>query len=139
MKKILMSLLVVGTMLMGGAILVKPAMAGEDSNNIPDAIGDICEDGNNIPDDLKEAAGCKVEKDKTAMPAVVYIINVALSLVGIVAVGMIVYGAITYVISTGDAVKLNRAKNSILYGLVGVVVASLAYTIVYFVSQNFGA
>lgn len=130
MKKILMSLLVVGTMLIGGAILVKPAMA---------VIGDICEDGNNIPDDLKEAAGCKVEKDKTAMPAVVYIINVALSLVGIVAVGMIVYGAITYVISTGDAVKLNRAKNSILYGLIGVVVASLAYTIVYFVSQNFGA
>lgn len=130
MKKLWMSLLLVGMMLFGGSCLTAPVMAD---------IGDICEDGNNIPDDLKEAAGCNVEKEKTAMPAVVYIIDVALSLVGIVAVGMIVYGAITYVISTGDAAKLNRAKNAIIYGLVGVGIASLAYAIVFFVSQSFGA
>lgn len=130
MKKFWMSLALVGAMLVGVNGLVAPVMAD---------LGDICEDGNNIPDDLKEAAGCKVREDKTAMPAAVYIVNVAVSLVGIVAVGMIVYGAITYVISTGDAAKLNRAKNAILYGLIGVAVASLAYTIVYFVSQNLGA
>lgn len=128
-----MSLLLVGAMLVGVGSLAVPAMAD---------VGDICEAGNNIPEDLKEAAGCKFEKDenkdKTVMPAAVYIIDVVVSLVGIVAVGMIVYGAITYVISTGDAAKLNRAKNAILYGVIGLVVASLAYAIVSFVSQNLG-
>lgn len=127
MKKFWVSLLVVGMMLLGGVSAVVPVMAD---------IGDICEDGNNIPDDLKEAAGCKLDSDDTAMPAVVYIISVVLGLIGIVAVGVIVYGAIIYVTSTGDAVKLNRAKNSIVYGVIGLVVALSAYGIVYFVSQS---
>lgn len=127
MKKFWVSLLVVGMMLLGGVSAVVPVMAD---------IGDICEDGNNIPDDLKEAAGCKLDSDDTAMPVVVYIISVVLGLIGIVAVGVIVYGAIIYVTSTGDAVKLNRAKNSIVYGVIGLVVALSAYGIVYFVSQS---
>lgn len=128
MRKFLTSIFAVGVMLFGVGATVVPVMA--------DSIGDICEAGNKIPDDLKEAAGCKLDSDKTVMPVVIYIIDVALSLVGLVAVGVIVYGAITYVISTGDAVKLNRAKNSIIYGVVGLVIAFLAYAIVYFVSQS---
>ena len=129
MKKFWLSLLAVGAVAVGVGAMMVPVMA--------DDIGDICEAGNNIPDDLKEAAGCQLaDTDKTVMPAVVYIINVALSLVGIVAVVVVIYGAITYVISTGDAVKLNRAKNSIIYGIVGLVVALMAYAVVYFVSQS---
>ena len=124
MKKIWVSLLLVGVMLLGGS-LVAPTYA----------VGDICEDGNGISDELK-AAGCKLDADKSAMPAVVYLIDVALSLIGVVAVVVIIYGAITYTISTGDATKLNRAKNSIIYGVVGLVVALLAYAIVSFVSQS---
>ncbi len=125
MKKIWASLLLVGVMLLGGG-LTMPTYA----------VGDICEDGNGISDELKEAAGCKLDADKSAMPAVVYLIDVALSLIGVVAVAIIIYGAITYTISTGDATKLNRAKNSIIYGIVGLVVALLAYAIVSFVSQS---
>lgn len=128
MKKILTALLVVGSLLLGTGLVTQPVMA--------DDIGDICEDGNGIPDDLKEAAGCNVDEGKSAMPAVSYLVNVALSVVGIIAVGVIIYGAVTYIISTGDAAKLNRAKNSILYGVVGLVVAMLAYTIVYFVTRS---
>ncbi len=127
MKKILASVLVVVATVIGGFGLMMPVAA---------EIGDICEDGNGIPENLKEAAGCTLEDDDTAMPVVVGLIDVALSLVGLIAVGMIVYGAITYVISTGDAVKLNRAKNAILYGVIGLVVALLAYAIVTFVSQS---
>lgn len=127
MKKILASVLVVAAAVMGGFGLMMPVSA---------EIGDICEDGNGISDELKEAAGCKLTEEDTAMPVVVGLIDVALSLVGLIAVGMIVYGAITYVISTGDAVKLNRAKNAILYGVIGVVVALLAYAIVTLVSQS---
>lgn len=125
MKKILLGLMM-GVMVLGGSLVAVPAMAD---------IGNVCDDGN-ISDELKEAAGCTVEEDKTAMPFAVSLINVVLSLVGLIAVGMIIYGAITYIISTGDAVKLQRAKNSILYGVIGTVVALLAYAIVTFISKS---
>lgn len=50
--------------------------------------------------------------------------------------GVIIYGGVTYTLSTGDAVKVNKAKNIILYGVVGMVVAGLAYVIVEFVSKS---
>lgn len=127
MKRICLSLVMFAVMLLGGCLATVPAMA---------TIGNICDDGNNIPDDLKETAGCNVEEDKTVMPMAVYLIDVVLSIVGVIAVGVIIYGGITYIISTGDAAKLNRAKNSILYGVIGLVIAMLAYAIVYFVSQS---
>lgn len=46
MKKIWVSLLLVGVMLLGGGLAVPTY-----------AVGDICEDGNGISDELKEAAG----------------------------------------------------------------------------------
>lgn len=125
MKRFGLSLMMVAAMLMGGCMVTLPTMA----------VGNVCED-DKIPEEIREAAGCEIEEDKTVMPAVVYIIDVVLSLVGLIAAGVIVYGGITYVISTGDAAKLNRAKNSIIYGVVGLAVAMLAYAIVYFVSQS---
>lgn len=128
MKKILLGL-VMGVMVFGGSLVAVPA------NDVLADIGNVCED-DNISDDLKEAAGCTVAEDKTAMPLAVNLINVVLSLVGVIAAGMIVYGAITYIISTGDAVKLQRAKNAILYGVIGFVVALLSYAVVTFVSKS---
>lgn len=126
MKKIWFGLTMAAMMLLGGCFVETPVLAD---------IGNICDD-DKISDDLKEAAGCTVADDKTAMPFAVTLINVVLSLVGLIAVGMIVYGAIMYIISTGDAVKLQRAKNSILYGVIGFVVALLAYALVTFISKS---
>ena len=64
------------------------------------------------------------------------IINVMVSVVGIVAVAVIVIGGILYVTSTGDASKAKRAQHTILYGVVGLVVAILAYAIVNFVLKS---
>ncbi len=64
------------------------------------------------------------------------IINVLVSAVGIIAVAVIVIGGILYVTSTGDAAKAKRAQNTILYGVVGLVVAVLAYAIVNFVLKS---
>lgn len=126
MKKVGMSLAVLGAVLLGCSAMLAPV----------NALDDVCSD-TTISDELKKAAGCEIlQGDKTAMPMAVYLIEVAMGVVGILAAGMIVYGGITYIISTGDAAKLTRAKNTIIYGVVGVVVASLAYTIVYFVSQS---
>lgn len=49
---------------------------------------------------------------------------------GAVAVLFILVSAIRYIISQGDAGKVAQAKDGILYGLVGLVVIALAFTIV---------
>jgi len=58
------------------------------------------------------------------------LINTLLYIVGILAVIMIIAGGIMYVISAGDSNKVGRAKNMLLYAVVGLVVAFLAYAIV---------
>lgn len=93
----------------------------------------VCD--SDIEDELKEMAGCKLEKDDTAIPLVIKLIETVLMIVGILTVVIIVYGGISYVISVGDAMKIRRAQNTILYGVIGMVIAMLAYAIVYFVSR----
>ena len=61
------------------------------------------------------------------------IVNTLLYVLGAVAVLMIILGGITYVTSAGDAAHVTKAKNTILYSVVGLVVAILAYAIVNFV------
>ena len=61
------------------------------------------------------------------------IINTILYIIGIVAVVMIVIGGFRYVTSQGDASAVTGAKNTIMYAVIGLVVAILAYTIVNFI------
>lgn len=64
------------------------------------------------------------------------IINVFLFIIGAVAVIMIIYGGFRYVISGGDQSHVKAAKDTILYSVVGLVVAFLAFAIVNFVVDN---
>lgn len=64
------------------------------------------------------------------------VINVALAVIGFIAVVMIILGGFQYTTSAGDASKVTKAKNTILYGIIGLVVALLAYAIVNFVLDN---
>lgn len=59
--------------------------------------------------------------------------NTILYIVGIVAVVMLIVGGIKYVISGGDSKKVTDAKNTVLYAIIGLVVAFLAFAIVNFV------
>jgi hypothetical protein len=61
------------------------------------------------------------------------IVNVALFLIGAISVIMIIYGGIRYTISGGEAKNVTAAKDTILYAVVGLVVAILAYAVVNFV------
>lgn len=63
--------------------------------------------------------------------------SVLLFIVGAVAVIMIVIGGLRYVISGGDSSQVQAAKNTILYALVGIIVAILAYAAVNFVINSF--
>ncbi|RYC74939.1 pilin [Candidatus Nanosyncoccus alces] len=61
------------------------------------------------------------------------ITNTILYIVGIVAVIMLIIGGIRYVTSGGDAKKVTDAKNTVLYAIIGLVIAFLAFAIVNFV------
>lgn len=65
------------------------------------------------------------------------VINVMLFILGIIAVIMIVIGGIRYAVSAGDSSAVTGAKNTILYSVVGLIVAILAYAIVNFVITTF--
>ena len=99
------------------------------------AAQDICSD-DSVPEELREAAGCDTEQ--TLVPVAARLIQVVIGIVGVLAVCVMVYGGFMYVTSTGDPGKTTRARNILLYGIIGVVVAGLAYAIVYFVSQAVG-
>ncbi len=61
------------------------------------------------------------------------ITNTILYIVGIVAVIMLIIGGIKYVVSGGDSKKVTDAKNTVLYAIIGLIVAFLAFAIVNFV------
>ena len=65
------------------------------------------------------------------------ITNVLLFITGAIAVIMIVIGGLRYVISGGDAKQVDAAKNTILYAIIGIIVAILAYAIINFVTGTF--
>jgi len=55
------------------------------------------------------------------------ITNTLLFVVGALAVVMIIVGGLRYVVSGGNATAVSAAKNTILYAIVGLVVAFLAF------------
>ena len=67
------------------------------------------------------------------MPVVKNIITAIIGIIGIIAVVMIIIGGISYATSQGDPQKVKKGKDTILYGIIGLVVALLAFAIVQFV------
>lgn len=68
---------------------------------------------------------------------VLRVMRVVLGALGAISVLMIVIGGIRYTISQGDSSSVTAAKNTILYAVIGLVVALMAGAIVQFVTGNF--
>lgn len=64
------------------------------------------------------------------------IINILLFIVGVAAVIVIIIGGLRYILSSGDQASITSAKNTILYAVIGLIVALLAYAIVNFVLSS---
>lgn len=77
-----------------------------------------------------------VEEDEKVTAVGTRIINFGSGIVGFISVAVVVIGAIFIATSTGDPGKVKRGQMAILYGLIGVVVAFLAFAIVNFVITN---
>ena len=63
-------------------------------------------------------------------------INLFIGVIGVLAVAYTIYGGFLYVTSGGDAGKVKQARSSIIYGVVGLVLAMLSFAIVNFVIKN---
>ena len=66
------------------------------------------------------------------------ITNILLFVIGAIAVIMIIIGGLRYVTSGGNSASISAAKNTILYAIIGIVVALLAYAVINFVIGSFG-
>lgn len=87
--------------------------------------------------DVSSLAECSISESEDTLPnTLLAIINFALGILGLVAVVFIIMGGVTYITSSGDAAKLTKAKNTILYAVIGLVVSLLAFAIVNFVLNN---
>lgn len=65
------------------------------------------------------------------------ITNVLLFIIGAISVIMLIVGGIRYTVSGGDSAAITSAKNTILYAIIGIIVAILAYAVVNFVIGSF--
>ena len=81
---------------------------------------------------------CNATTTDTSIGTVIKnVINTLLYLLGAAAVVVIVVAGILYVTSGGETASVTRAKNMLLYAVVGLIIALLAYAIVNFVIARF--
>lgn len=79
---------------------------------------------------LETGANC-VDPNTMVTNAIQWVIGI----VGIVAAVFVVYGGISYTTSAGDPGKLQKAKQTILYAIIGLIIVALAEIITAFVSN----
>lgn len=64
------------------------------------------------------------------------VIEILLRVAAIIAVGMVIYGGVTYITSQGEPDKTNRARSTIINALVGLLLAVMAAAVVNFVARS---
>ena len=64
------------------------------------------------------------------------LITWVISVAGIVAAVFLIYGGVSYIMSSGDPAKVKKAKDTILYSVIGLIIVALAFVISSFVSNT---
>ena len=75
-------------------------------------------------------AGLPGSSGNTVSDTVLLLIDLALAVVGIVAVAFLIYGGFLYITSAGNEETAGEAKRIILNSIIGLVVIILSYVIV---------
>lgn len=117
MKKLMLSIAAVALTVLelGGVATMSPAYA------------------TGIQDNLNSVMPSDVSNKTDLWGLIQTVINAILGVVGVIAVFMMILGGINFITSQGDTAKVTKARNTILYGAVGLVIALLAFAIVNFV------
>lgn len=130
-KRTLQGLLIVPFLALGlnavvPAVNVSALDAADCNGDVTIVNGANCSKGAGQQDQLTGSTG-----------AFTLVTNVLLFIIGAVSVIMLIIGGIRYTVSGGDSGAVTSAKNTILYAIVGIVVALLAYALVNFVVGSF--
>lgn len=126
-KKVIGSALVLAAFLLGSVAMLTPVVSAAPATDVNPSDA--------ISGGVKAAGGGSTSSD--ALPNLIQtIVNVLLFIAGAIAVIMIILGGIRYVTSNGDQAQVKAAKDTILYSVVGLIVALLAFAIVQFVVAN---
>ncbi|PLX25685.1 hypothetical protein C0580_01760 [Candidatus Parcubacteria bacterium] len=70
---------------------------------------------------------------RTLYDTIVGVVNVLLGLLGIIAVGIMIYGGYTWMTSQGNPDKIDRAKKILVNGVIGLMIIVSSYAIANFV------
>ncbi len=128
LKKISTALLIIpGLVLLVGLATPVAAVTCDPANpNTSIADGATCAKSNSQPTTLFGGDGSVFKR----------ITSILLFLVGAIAVIMLIIGGIRYVVSGGDQSQVTAAKNTILYAIVGIIVAFLSYAAIDFITKS---
>lgn len=124
--KIFAKILTVGMLIISLLGVFTPVVSAANGIN-------ICSDGN------ENSVYCQ-NKDKgegQVNGIIKTIVEVLLMAVGAISIIMIVIGGILFALSSGDAQKAAKARSTILYAVVGLIVSVFASAIVNFVFDGF--
>ena len=86
---------------------------------------DICSNPN-VSQEVKNASGCGGGGGQTLDNALSSILKAIILIMGLVAVVFIIIGGINYITSGGDAAKVKKARETILYAVIGLIICALA-------------
>ncbi len=132
MKRLMLALVaVVGAGAVSG--LPAPLLASSDTSTI---VGKACNYADFLP-------GCadKQRLDEEAggqSPFIQRAVNTFLFAAGIVAFIFVIIGGVRYMTSTGDAARIQSAKDTVLYAVIGLIVTILAVPISAFIISASG-
>ena len=132
MKRLFISLGILATGILGASgtlAVVTPSAQALDvykacSNGDADASSNVCKAAN---------------KDKLIGGVLKNVINTLIFIIAIISVIVIIIGGIRFTTSSGDPQQAASARNTIIYAIVGLVIAIMSYAIVNFVLNNIGA
>lgn len=118
MKKSIISIAIMTCAVFGASVLSTASLSGSVSAQVSKGIDTAT---------TSEMKGKSIDGDKGLIKTVV---NVLLWAVGILSVIMIIFSGFRYITSSGDASKTKSARSTLIYSVVGLIVAIMAWAIV---------
>lgn len=126
MKKITKIFLALVLAVFGTVGLVAPSFAKNSGMDCTDS----------LKNEIGETAYCAVcpcddsaETEKGISNTIANILNSIVGTTGIIAAIFVIIGAITYITASGDPGKIKKGRDTIIYALIGLILAGLAFVI----------
>lgn len=114
-----------------------PAPGGSGGGSGLNVFDGACKGTTGVSGSASDICGANKQDDFSNL--MTNIINTILLVLGMIAVLMIIIGGIRYTTSNGESAQITAAKNTILYSVVGLVIAILSFAIVNFVLARLGS